>query len=303
MVVPSLHAFASHNWGPDAGTHARVKRVVEALRQAPGVDVWFDEDDMRGDIIDDMTKGIDVSDCMIVFVTSAYMKKAASGDRRDNVRLEFSYAASTMGAHRFIAVRFDPDLPRRWTGSVGAALGNALYVDMSFLAASEALDGPQDAARFAVAVAALRQKICDCGPRGRKALDVAVGRARAVRALASAYGVPVASAPKGASPGSRKLTSVASEPALPSTPHAASGGATSDGAASGGATSDGATSDGARIPVRERVARVSTALGLSPAAHMSEVLDRALRTMGVSVETDAPFGDRLRLVERELQGI
>ena len=38
---------------------------------------WFDEDRMRGDILAQMTNGIDRSNSVAVFVTPAYLRKAA----------------------------------------------------------------------------------------------------------------------------------------------------------------------------------------------------------------------------------
>jgi hypothetical protein len=84
-----------------------------------------------GNILDAMTRGIDQSDTIIVFVTNNYLAKVASGKDEDNVRREFMYAQETRGASRMIAVRFDPALPVKWKGPVGMVLGSNLYVDMS----------------------------------------------------------------------------------------------------------------------------------------------------------------------------
>ncbi len=124
----SIKAFASHNWGHNGITHARVVKVCNVLRER-GVDVWLDETHMRGNILDAMCHGIDESDVVIVFVTREYIKKVQSGSSTDNVRREFMYASQA--AHKMIAVRFDADLGCRWPGPVGMVLGSSLYVDMS----------------------------------------------------------------------------------------------------------------------------------------------------------------------------
>jgi hypothetical protein len=133
-----LRVFASHDWGADGATHARVARVVEALR-ARRVDVWFDETHMRGNILDAMCAGIDKADVVLVFVTENYLRKAASGDARDNVRREFMYAAAHAAA-RLLPVRFETTLPRTWPGPVGMVLGAHLYIDLAPRVDATALD-------------------------------------------------------------------------------------------------------------------------------------------------------------------
>lgn len=71
-------AFLSHDWGTDShgrDNHARVKRVFEALRKR-GVDCWFDEREMKGDINEKMAQGIDACASVLIFVTANYQKKA-----------------------------------------------------------------------------------------------------------------------------------------------------------------------------------------------------------------------------------
>jgi len=133
-----LRVFASHDWGVDGATHTRVARVVEALR-ARRVDVWFDETHLRGNVLDAMCAGIDKADVVLVFVTDNYLRKAASGDARDNVRREFMYAAAHAAA-RLLPVRFDTALPRTWPGPVGMVLGAHLYVDLALRVDATAVD-------------------------------------------------------------------------------------------------------------------------------------------------------------------
>ncbi len=55
-----------------------------------------------------MCDGIDISRCVIEFVTLKYIDKVArrgpDGDRRDNCLLEFHYAANRKGSSKLIAV-------------------------------------------------------------------------------------------------------------------------------------------------------------------------------------------------------
>lgn len=122
-----MRVFASHDWGMQSANHARVAEVVAALR-GHGFTVWFDETDLRGNVLDAMCRGIDESDVVLVFVTKNYMRKVASGNDCDNVRREFMHAS----AHpdKMVPIKFEDDLPTPWTGPVGMLLGARLYVDV-----------------------------------------------------------------------------------------------------------------------------------------------------------------------------
>lgn len=123
--------FASHDWGTDGVTHARVKEVVTKLR-ARGVDVWFDETHMKGNLLTDMSSGIEACDVFLVFVTKRYISKVADGGPGDNVQVEFMHARHTCPG-KMMAVRFESDLPATWAGPVGMVLGSNLYTDLSVL--------------------------------------------------------------------------------------------------------------------------------------------------------------------------
>lgn len=123
-----IKAFASHDWGKEQQTHKRVAKVVEQLRKYD-IDIWFDETHMKGNILDAMCRGIDQSDVVLIFVTSNYIRKVQSGNENDNVRREFMYASQA--PERLLVVRFDSELPNKWSGPVGMLLGSKLYVDLS----------------------------------------------------------------------------------------------------------------------------------------------------------------------------
>ena len=143
-----IKVFASHDWGVEAHNHKRVAVVVDALKKK-GVNVWFDETHMKGNILDAMCKGIDTSDVVLVFVTDRYIRKVETGNDNDNVRREFMYAKDY--PDKMIAIRFDDSLPSKWSGPVGMVLGSRLYVDLS-------RDGPPN-------VEPLLQAIRQCSPR------------------------------------------------------------------------------------------------------------------------------------------
>ena len=56
--------------------HERVSRVNAAL-QAAGLVTWFDEERMHGDVVAQMTDGIDHSSLVLVFITHNYINKVA----------------------------------------------------------------------------------------------------------------------------------------------------------------------------------------------------------------------------------
>jgi hypothetical protein len=127
----SIRAFASHDWGLEGANHAKVAQVVDALRKR-GIDVWFDETHLRGNILSSMCGGIDISDVILVFVTRNYIEKVESGNDADNVRREFMYVAERH-ATKFHAIRFDDSLPSKWSGPVGMMLGSRLYTNMTVI--------------------------------------------------------------------------------------------------------------------------------------------------------------------------
>ena len=126
--MPTIRCFASHDWGKDASNHNKVRVVVQKLKER-GIDVWFDETHMKGNILTSMCKGIDTSDVVLIFVTQNYISKVQDGDEKDNVRREFMYAADNC-PEKLLSVRFEKSLPSKWTGPVGMVLGASLYVDM-----------------------------------------------------------------------------------------------------------------------------------------------------------------------------
>lgn len=139
-----VKVFASHDWGIDSENHRRVEAVVKRLRLR-GINVWFDETHMSGNILDSMCKGMDECDVVLVFVTQNYVNKVRSGNEMDNVRREFMYACSTH-ANKMVAIRFDASMPRTWSGPVAMQLGTHLHVDMS------AHDGEANDARLVRAI-------------------------------------------------------------------------------------------------------------------------------------------------------
>ena len=127
LMSRRIKAFLSHDWGKDAKNHADVARIANLLR-ASHVDVWLDVTHLKGCILTAMARGIDNADVVVVFVTRNYVEKVASGGPSDNVRREFTYAASHC-PHKLLPIRFDAQLPRTWGGPVGLQLGSCMYTE------------------------------------------------------------------------------------------------------------------------------------------------------------------------------
>lgn len=131
-AASAIRIFLSHDWGKDNANHQRVKKLVPRLKQR-GLNVWFDDSHMKGDIDEAMCKGIDECPVFIAFLTPAYMAKVNSSDPNDNVRKEFHYAKNR--GKSMLGVRFSPDMPTKtceWAGPLGARLGGQLYVDLAY---------------------------------------------------------------------------------------------------------------------------------------------------------------------------
>ena len=134
----AFDVFLTHDWGTDEhgrNNHERVALVNAALKRA-GLVTWFDEERMQGDIVSQMTDGIDRSSVVLVFVTRNYICKVAGegpNGANDNCKAEFDYACNRKGVERMVAVVMEAGCAdtREWRGAVGMRLGGHLYHDLS----------------------------------------------------------------------------------------------------------------------------------------------------------------------------
>lgn len=190
---PAIRVFASHDWGKEGVNHKAVARVVAELRKK-GMDVWFDETHMKGNILDAMCRGIDASDVVLVFVTTAYLDKVQSGNDSDNVRREFMYA--TQRPEKLLAIRFDSELPGKWHGPVGMLLGSSLYHDMTTVtentvnALVQGIRNTTSTTRWKTAVAKVTKPLCLVDKqRATKASPPVPDVRKRVRRVVDCYGV------------------------------------------------------------------------------------------------------------------
>jgi len=135
---PAVHCFLTHNWGEDKqgrDNHKRVGLINNALKKR-GMTTWFDDERMRGDIVMEMTQGIDNSLVTIVFLTEVYIEKVSgtgSNGMNDNCKVEFDYAVQRKRVDNIIPVVMEPNCTNTptWTGAVGAYLSSKLYYDFT----------------------------------------------------------------------------------------------------------------------------------------------------------------------------
>jgi len=127
--------FLTHDWGADElnrDNHFRAAKVNDALKDR-GLSTWFDEDRLTGDIVQQITRGIQSSKRVIVFVTLRYMEKLEREDGVDYCRNEFLTAANIKGGQNMIPCVMEPRMldQSKWTGPLQFHLGTKLYVDFT----------------------------------------------------------------------------------------------------------------------------------------------------------------------------
>ena len=120
--------FFSHNWGvpPDFVNHQRVCRIHDTLK-ALGFNTWLDRDDMTGHTIHAMTKGIEASDVVLVFITVDYIQKVADEPNSSKpCQIEFNHALTMQ--KKLLPIVMDADVTCNWRGPV-AILAKHLHAD------------------------------------------------------------------------------------------------------------------------------------------------------------------------------
>lgn len=134
-MTHSTDVFLTHNWGKDElnrNNHYRVSLINKELKKL-GYKTWFDDDRMTGKISEQMCKGIERTQGMIVFVTQRYHDKVNGENPNDNCKLEFSYAARRITDTKMVAVVMEESMlcTHSWTGLVGMHLGGKMFIDMT----------------------------------------------------------------------------------------------------------------------------------------------------------------------------
>ncbi|GBG33918.1 Ankyrin repeat and KH domain-containing protein 1 [Hondaea fermentalgiana] len=124
-------AFLTHDWGEDGANHEVVSSVNARIRDAGKV-TWFDGDRLSGNIIQQITEGIENSRKVVVFITERYMHKL-QGDGEDYCKDEFLAATRVRKSRNMISVIVDPTMldTSLWRGPLQLKLGGNLYIDFT----------------------------------------------------------------------------------------------------------------------------------------------------------------------------
>lgn len=124
--------FLTHDWGANNVNHERVAAINKRLKKE-GLRTWFDEERLTGNIVQQVTRGIEQSRKVVVFVTRNYMEKLQVEQGIDYCSVEFTTAAKVHGPQNMIAVVLEPEMrdQRTWRGPLQGYLGEAIFLDFS----------------------------------------------------------------------------------------------------------------------------------------------------------------------------
>ena len=133
-----FQTFLTHDWGKKQvngitiDNHARVSRIYKGLKHK-NITAWFDEVEMLGNIDDKMSRGIDDSFCVCVFITERYLEKVGGDNANDNCKKEFQYSTARKGPQLMLPIVMEESCrdQSKWSGMVGLNLNKALYVDFA----------------------------------------------------------------------------------------------------------------------------------------------------------------------------
>ena len=127
--------FLTHDWSNDElsrNNHDRVSKVNKWLKEN-GIICWFDEERMKGNIVQQMCNGIDNASIVIVFITKNYITKIVGRgpkEQGDNCLIEYNYCLNRKTTSKMLAVVHESCCfnTQLWVGPVGL-LGPTLYID------------------------------------------------------------------------------------------------------------------------------------------------------------------------------
>ena len=118
--------FLAHEWG----AHETVRKVYKMLKEK-GLKPWFDENQIRECIENDILKGLQESRKVVVFLTQKYLQRSKDFDT--NAAKEFN-SITKEGQVKIIVVVLEPEIldPITWKGTpVEFHLGHKKYIDFS----------------------------------------------------------------------------------------------------------------------------------------------------------------------------
>lgn len=123
------HCFLSHDWGVDGINHRKIQRIYQYLA-TQGILCWIDTEEIRTNISQPISQGIEESMFGIIFLTQNYQSKVLSMNQEDWCLREFDKLARTHENYR-IPVKMESDFLPEPTTVIKAFQNDNLYVDMS----------------------------------------------------------------------------------------------------------------------------------------------------------------------------
>ena len=132
-IEETYDCFLSHDWGRNGENHEVVLAINTEL-QKRGLKTWFDSDRLTGPVSARLSRAIDASSVIVVFVTKRYMRKVnRSGN--DFCKKEFNYALKRKnGLSCFVPVLLEEGMrdTSTWDGTFAfSGINDMIYVDMS----------------------------------------------------------------------------------------------------------------------------------------------------------------------------
>jgi len=126
--------FISHTWDKDdegRDNHARATRLNARL-QGLGFKTWFDNEQMRGNILQSVTKGIEGSAVILICVTRRYMEKVKE-DADNHCKFEFEYALTKRTTLNMLPIVMEASMTNTsyWDGTLCMTLGRHLYYKLA----------------------------------------------------------------------------------------------------------------------------------------------------------------------------
>jgi hypothetical protein len=137
-VVIATHAFLTHAWGSQSDNyenHRRVGKIYGELKTRYNMKMWFDQDYIQGNILDEIIRGLAQTKCMIVFLTKQYESKVNDDKEGKFCKLEFDHGFGCFGHDRLIPVIMEEEMlnPANWSSKVRAVLGLTKFIDFTGL--------------------------------------------------------------------------------------------------------------------------------------------------------------------------
>ena len=127
--------FLSHTWQKDLenrDNHGRVRAFANVLKKH-GYSVFFDEEEMHGNIYDRMANAIDNSTVFLAFLSRGYIDRVMSEDH-NNCRYEFNIAIPKGEKAMAVVMEVgEKNMPLthvpNWPGKISGLIGSELYID------------------------------------------------------------------------------------------------------------------------------------------------------------------------------